>query len=283
MQIRWLKTKHPFSSPVFKASLASAFALLGLLACATSPTGRKQLLLVGDDQMNQMGATAFQEMKGQTGTNSDPALNAYVRCVADPVAAMAKEQAKVSNWEVVVFKDPTPNAFALPGGKIGVHEGLLKVAKTPGQLAAVLGHEVGHVIAKHSAERVSQHTATQGGLGLIGAFISGGKSSTKGQLLMSALGLGAQVGVLLPYGRTQESEADIIGEDLMARAGFDPRESIDLWRNMSAASGGGKPPEFLSTHPADESRIKNLTGHLPEASAIFERAKSSGQHPQCRL
>lgn len=245
--------------------------------CATSPTGRSQVMLVPDSQMNAMGSQSFQQMKSQTPIESDAATNRYVQCVAMAVAREAREQTNVSDWEVVVFRDKTANAFALPGGKIGVHTGILPVAKTPGQLAAVLGHEVGHVIARHGNERVSQGLVTQGGLGALDAITS---SHPRHGTMMALLGLGAQYGVLLPYSRTQESEADKIGLDLMARAGFDPHESVDLWKNMSAA-GGGQPPQFLSTHPSHETRIAALQAGIPGATATFDRARASGRIPNC--
>jgi predicted Zn-dependent protease len=246
-----------------------------LPSCQTSPTGRKQLAFVSDKQMDQMGEQAFAEMKNKQPIESDRSQNQYVQCVAKAITAVLPEK---RDWEIVVFKDDTANAFALPGGKIGVHTGLLKVARTPSQLAAVLGHEVGHVLAAHSKERVSEQMVTQGGLQVLGAIL-GNPNDTRHAVVMGALGLGAQYGVALPHGRRQESEADIIGLDLMAKAGFDPRESIQLWKNMAEA-GGGNPPEFLSTHPSHENRIKGLSDGMDTALATYNQAK---QHPSCRL
>jgi predicted Zn-dependent protease len=244
--------------------------------CSTSPLGRSQLVLFPESQMAQMGVAAFDQMKKQTPQVQDPAMTTYVRCVAQ---AVTSEVRGGTRWDVVVFKDDTPNAFALPGGKIGVHSGLMKVAKTPDQLAAVIGHEIAHVIAQHSNERVSTAYATESGVQLVSALAGGGGGTTQRQL-MGLLGLGAQVGVLLPFSRAQEREADLIGLDLMATAGFDPRQSIDLWRNMSAA-GGGRPPEFLSTHPGAETRIQDLQARLPQAMPIYENARAAGKRPKC--
>src|SRR3989344_2912121 len=144
-------------------TIRAALLVVLINGCATSPAGRRQVMLVPDSQMNAMGSQSFQQMKQQTPIESDPATNRYVQCVAMAIAHEAREQTNVSDWEVVVFRDKTANAFALPGGKIGVHTGILPVAKTPGQLAAVLGHEVGHVIARHGNERVSQGLVPQGG------------------------------------------------------------------------------------------------------------------------
>ena len=264
------------------SGLRTFVAAAVLAGCATSPMGRKQLILVPDGQMDSMGVQAFSQMKAQQPIDRGKAVNAYVRCVALAVAEAAKGQTSRTAWEVVVFRDPTANAFALPGGKIGVHTGILPVASTPGQLAAVLGHEVGHVIARHGNERVSQGFVTQYGIAALGEAISGkGAQGGNQGLAVGLLGLGAQFGVLLPFSRKHESEADLIGLGLMARAGFDPREAVALWKNM-AKSGGGQPPEFMSTHPSHETRISDIEANLPPAIADYERAKAGGKHPACK-
>jgi predicted Zn-dependent protease len=246
-----------------------------LQACSTSPLGRKQLDIVSDTEMNQQGAQAFTQLKQQTPVDTDPKLTAYVRCVANPIVDLVKDKTGIQNWEIVVFKDDkTVNAFALPGGKIGVYTGLLKVATNDAQLATVLGHETGHVLAKHGGERVSQQMLAQGGLAALGA-------ASNNQALVSLLGVGTQVGILLPFSRTQESEADLIGLDLMARAGFDPEQSVALWKNMMASSQGGTPPEILSDHPADDKRIASLQEHMPDALAKYDRAKAQGHARHC--
>lgn len=238
-----------------------------LVGCATSPLGRSQLTLVSDEQLNKMGVQAFQQIEQETPSSTDARLNAYVRCVAQAVASKASGPNVPSSWEVAVFDSDQVNAFALPGGKIGVFAGLLQVAENQDQLATVIGHEVGHVIARHGNERVSQAMVAQTGMQLAGALAGdGGLSKTA----MGALGLGVQYGVLLPYGRTQETEADKIGLDLMAQAGFDPRESVKLWENMARASGGANPPELLSTHPAEATRINNLKARMPSALKLAQ-------------
>ena len=179
-----------------------------------------------------------------------------------------------------VFDSPEVNAFALPGGKIGVYTGILTVASNQDQLAAILGHEVEHVLAEHGNARVSAAYATQGALAVTQA-LSGAPSPMKDQVL-GLLGVGAQYGVLMPYGRGQETEADVLGQDLMARAGFDPREAVQLWRNMSSVAGGKSPPSFLSTPPANEQRIRTLTERMPQAMALYEAARASGRRPDCR-
>lgn len=232
--------------------------------------------------MNEMGVKAFQEMKQSTPTESNAAINNYIRCVAQPITEAAKAATNISSWEVVVFKDDTPNAFALPGGKIGVHTGMLPIAKTSDQLAAVLGHEIGHVIAKHGSEQMSTALATQGGLAAIDAFLLGkNQNSAQEQLIMGALGLGAQVGIVLPHSRTQESEADLIGLRLMSQAGFNPQDSVVLWQNMIAAANGNAPPQWLSTHPASEDRIQHLQENMQEALGLYQQAQAAGKHPAC--
>ena len=248
------------------------------VACATSPLGRKQLLLLPDSQMDSMGGQAFDQMKSQVPTDSDPADNKYVQCIALPLTEAARSQVSIDKWEIVVFKDQSANAFALPGGKIGVHTGMFPVAKTPDQLAADIGHEIGHVIAKHGAERASEQLATQGVEAGLAALMG---NSGVSQIGMAALGLGSQFAVALPHSRTQESEADLIGLDLMARAGFDPAQSIELWHNMSVSGGGKAPPEWLSTHPANQNRIDALQAHMPDAKAKYEKAKVEGKAPNC--
>ncbi len=249
-----------------------------LIDCATSPLGRHQLILMPDSQMNSMGTQAFQQMKASSKIEHDAGLNAYVRCVAVPITQAARDQTPVKEWEIVVFRDETANAFALPGGKIGVHTGILKVAKTDAQLAAVLGHEVGHVIARHGNERVSQGVLAQTGMAVAGALAQDSPHRTA---ILAGLGIGAQFGVLLPFSRKHESEADLIGIDLMARAGFNPRESVDLWRNMTMAAGGSAPPEFMSTHPSNESRISELEAHISEVVPKYEQAVAQGRTPRC--
>jgi predicted Zn-dependent protease len=256
-----------------------AAAAAALAACATSPLGRSQLMLVGDAEMNQMGAQAFEEMKSQGKVSGDPQANAYVTCVANAITNALPGDA--GPWEVRVFQDDTANAFALPGRKIGVHTGLLSVAKNQDQLAAVLGHEVGHVLARHSAERVSDQFATQIAAQGAGVLLGAVSSPATQGLAMAALGVGAQ-GVVLKFSRTHESEADLIGLDLMSKAGFDPRESVSLWQNMEAASQGARPPEFLSTHPSPATRIKDLQARIPQDLPVMEQARKQGHNPRCR-
>ncbi|MGB5427138.1 MAG: M48 family metallopeptidase [Gammaproteobacteria bacterium] len=257
-------------------SRLTSLILIAALAggCATSPTGRSQLVLMPESQMDQMGLQAFTNIKDETPVERNRTTNSYVQCVGK---AITREVG--GSWEIVVFQDDAANAFALPGRKIGVNTGLLKVAENQHQLATVLGHEVAHVLSQHANERVSQQFAVEQGLGLITAIAS--PQSATGQTLMGLLGVGAQYGILLPYSRVQESEADILGLDLMAKAGFDPRESVKLWVNMGKA-GGGQPPEFLSTHPSDRTRISGLNAHMAVALNLQNKAREAGKQPACR-
>lgn len=266
------------TSPLFKLGLAALCSTL-LASCAQSPTGRSQMLLFSPQQMSKLGADSFEEMKKQEKVSKDARMNAYVSCVAKAVTAQVPSQYGITSWEVVVFDSKQVNAFALPGGKIGVYSGLLKVAKNQDQLATVIGHELTHVLAQHSNERLSRSQLT--GLGLAAADIAMGSSEYRGAT-MAALGIGVEVGVMLPYGREQESEADRLGLDLMARAGFNPAEAVPLWQNMSAAAGGKAPPQLLSTHPSNENRIAELQAQQAEAMPLYEQARAAGLVPQCK-
>jgi predicted Zn-dependent protease len=257
-----------------------ACALLGaLLACATSPLGRQQILLYPEAEVAQMGAAAFQQMRRQLPLARDPAAERYVQCVTGELSRALGRGAGPASWQVELFEDRSANAFALPGGKIGVYTGMLRVAQTQDQLATVLAHEIAHVIAKHTNERLS--TAAVAETGLTAAQVLLGGDSPGQRQLMGALGLGAQVGVLLPFSRAQESEADLLGLRLMARAGFDPRGSVELWRRMQREAQGS-PPEFLSTHPAESTRIAQLERSMREVQPLYQQAVSAGRRPRCR-
>jgi len=267
--------------PLFRLaprSMAALLAAVVITACATSPLGRSQLMLFPQAEMAQMGANSFQSIKQETPLTRDAEVNAYVTCVSEHILRAMGENP--SNWEIKVFDQDAANAFALPGGKIGVFTGLLDVAENQGQLATVIGLEIAHVLAKHANERVSTNFVTQSGLQL--AQIAVGADTPMKQQLFGLLGVGAQYGVVLPFSRAQEAEADLVGLELMAEAGFDPRESVKLWQNMQAASGGQNPPEFMSTHPSSDRRITELNARMGEYLQISTRARSAGRNPDCR-
>ena len=245
-------------------------------ACVTSPTGRSQLLLYPESQVAELGAQAYDDMKKQQPVNNDPAVNAYVQCVSNAIISANRDKLS-GQWEVTVFADEQANAFALPGGKIGVFTGLLRVAKNGDQLAAVIGHEVGHVVAQHGNERMSRGAVAQLGMGLLSAYGQGGENR---QMVVAALGIGYDLGVAKPHSRGQESEADNYGLALMANAGFDPSSAVRLWKNM--ASLGQTPPEILSTHPSPQTRIQNLTNLQKEARLVYNKARASGRQPKCK-
>jgi predicted Zn-dependent protease len=265
-----------------RIAFAAAIIALGVPGCATSPTGRGQLVLVSEPEMAEMGVAAFEEMKAERPRSDDARQTARVQCVVEAITDVLTPRdlgvVEVAAWEVELFDDPTANAFALPGGKMGVHTGMLGVAKTPAQLAAVMGHEIGHVLARHGNERVSSTTIAQ--IGMVAAAVSAGEPSPEKAQLLAALGIGAQLG-LMKFSRTHESEADAIGLSLMARAGFDPGEAITLWQNMDAASSVAAPPEFLSTHPSHATRIEDLRSALPQAEALYRDARTSGRRADC--
>ncbi len=265
----------PRTRPIFGTFL---FTLLLLTTgCASNPyTDRSQFLLISEDSEVQMGEQSYAQVLGdpKVQISQNPAEVAPVQRVAERIIAAAKkskyaQRAQSFNWEVNVIKDDrTKNAWALPGGKIAFYTGIFPEAKNENGLAAIMGHEVVHALARHGAERMSTNSAAQLGLSVV--TIALGMGPVGSQLAGQAVGLG----VLLPFSRSHESEADYIGLLLAAEAGYDPRESVRLWQRM-AQSSQGAPPEFLSTHPANETRIKDLQEWMPEAMAIYDRAKKA--------
>lgn len=260
----------------------TAMTLLGGCQLTQSPTGRTQALMYSTSDMNTLGSQSFEEIKKQEKIVTNVNINKYVGCIADAITKEVPTSYGITQWEVVVFDSEQINAFALPGGHIGVYTGLMNVAKTPDQLAAVIGHEVGHVLANHSNERLSRSKITNAGLSLAGSAFDLAGIQNK-ELYMQGLGLGAQYGVSMPFGRKQESESDKIGLDLMAKAGFTPQSSVSLWEAMAIASGGAQPMEFLSTHPSNERRINDLTENMNAAQALYKQAVSAGNNPNCKL
>jgi predicted Zn-dependent protease len=259
-------------------ALSMAMLMAWLSGCATSPLGRQQVKLHSRGEMERMGITSFRQIKGDSRPSNDRAATTYVACVAYKIIA-AMEGQHPNAWEIVLFDDDTANAFALPGRKIGVNTGLLEVATNQDQLATVLGHEVGHVIAGHSNERISQASIAQAGMVLAQVAGQAQGMTVEQQQLFGLLGLGVQVGVMLPFSRVHESEADLIGLDLMAKAGFEPAESVTLWQNMGRS--GGSPPELLSTHPSHRTRIRDLRNRMPDAERLRDVARAGGAVPLC--
>lgn len=267
----WDRLRRPaWTGAAARLALAGSVALAAA-ACATAPyTQRSQLILYTPQQEAQLGATAFQAVLKESKVDQTPRLVAPVEEVGRRIAAVAGRPDY--QWQFVVLDDPTPNAFALPGGKVAVYTGLFPIAKTTAGLAVVMGHEIAHAIARHGAERASQASlAKAGGAALGVAAGAAGASAQSTGMILQAYGLGAQVGALLPWSRTQESEADQIGLLLMAKAGYDPREALDFWERMRQASER-ESAEFLSTHPGHGTREAQIRAWLPEAMKEFQAA-----------
>jgi metalloendopeptidase OMA1, mitochondrial len=250
-------------------------ALAGLVACSQAPyTRRSQLILVSADEETKLGAQAFNDVVSKNRVDSRPVVNRPVEQVGQRIARVADRPDY--RWQFAVIDDPKQvNAFALPGGKVAVYTGLFPVAQDTNGLAVVLGHEVAHALARHGAERISQGAVAQAGQSVLGTLFGG---SPSGNAILAAYGVGAQLGVLLPYSRTQESEADHIGLILMARAGYDPHGALAFWQRMERA-GGGSAPEFLSTHPSHGTREQEIAAWLPEAMRYYEASARASVEP----
>jgi predicted Zn-dependent protease len=252
---------------------------LFLLSCASVPvTERRGLHLVPDSELTSMSYQEYNNVLKKSKLSTDMAKVSMVRRVGQRIAT-ASEQLLVEKghgddirnykWEFnLIEDDKTVNAWCMPGGKVAVYTGLLFISQDENGLAVVMGHEVAHAIAKHGNERMSQSLLAQ--FGAIGLSVAlAGNPGVTSDIFMQAYGVGAQVGFLLPYSRIQESEADHIGLILMAQAGYDPRGAVVLWQRMNA-KGGARPPEFLSTHPAPDSRIRNIESLIPEAMQVYK-------------
>ena len=236
-------------------------------------SGKNAFIITSPNQEANLGAQAFTQLKSDGKVSRDTVVNEQVQRVANNLIKVINMPD--TQWEVVVFDDPTPNAFALPGGKIGVNTGILPLTKTDGGLAAVIGHELAHVKFRHGGQRITRDMTLQGVSMLGGAYLDMNNVENR-DAIMSAFGVGTNLAVTLPYSRGDESEADRYGLIYMARAGYNPREALDFWIRMKEFSekNGNKTPEFLSTHPADATRIKQIQQWLPEAEEIYRQATS---------
>ncbi len=255
---------------------------LAVSSCATttSPTGRRQVVgAVSQQQLNQLGAQAFAQMKAQKPQTRDSREAAYLRCVVNAVVRELPAGAQ-SGWESAVFVDREPNAFALPGGKVGVYTGIFTVARNQDQLAGVVAHEIGHVVSRHHDERITRQAGASTLLQIGGALLGSRYGQGAANAAVQGGSILAQTGFLLPGSRAQESEADVVGQQLMARAGFDPRGAVSLWQNMIAA-GGNRPPQWLSTHPDPQARIGELRARSESLMPTYEQARASGRRPNC--
>ncbi len=259
--------------------------LLGIVAlaagaCTSSPTGRSQMIWKSDDELAAESARQFAEMKASMPLSTDRATIDYIACVANALVDVLESPYRDLQWEMAIFDHESVNAFAMPGGKIGVMQGILKAAQNQHQLAAVIGHEIAHVTARHSNERASRSSVSGVGVQVAAVLLGGGHSGAT-YTAYEALNAGAALGIMLPFSRAQESEADVIGLEFMARAGFDPRESVPLWQNMTSEAKQ-EPAEFLSTHPSSANRIDSLVSQFGKTLALYNEAQSQGRNPDCR-
>ncbi|MEO7600371.1 MAG: M48 family metallopeptidase [Opitutus sp.] len=255
-------------------------ALLTFTACYTNPvTGRQSLVLVEPSQELALGAQSFQQIRAEQKISTDAAMNARVRKVGERIAGAVGNQMPNAQWEFVVFDSKDVNAFALPGGKVGVYSGLLKLATSDDELAIVMGHEIGHVIARHGAERMSEQMVIQG-IGTLGAAYAQTKFTPQTvQLAQMAYGGGTTVLGVLPHSRRNETEADHMGVVFAANAGYNPEAAIGFWQKMSQQKAGsaGTMEKFLSTHPADAQRIADLQALMPQVMPIYQANRARFQ------
>ncbi|HSD15779.1 MAG TPA: M48 family metallopeptidase [Thermomonas sp.] len=264
------------NTKIFPAGILAA-ALLVACATTTSPTGRTQYVgAVSQQQLNQLGEQAFAEARQKTPEARDARQRAYVGCVVEALTRQLPASAGQQRWDYALFENAEANAWALPGGKVGVYTGIFKVATNQDQLAGVVAHEIGHVIARHHDERITRQMGAAGAVQLLGAFAGDySQIATQGGSML------AQAGFLLPNSRAQESEADVVGQQLMAEAGFDPRGAVQLWRNMAAA-GGARPVQWLSTHPDPASRQRELESRADGLLPAVQAAHRAGRTPHCQ-
>lgn len=254
-----------------KNAALGSLGICGCLAgCKSAPmTGRRQLMLVPEQQEVAMGVQAFAETLKEVESTGDSRYQALVERVGMRLAGMTERTDY--QWETRVVASDEPNAFCLPGGKIVVYEGILPICENEAGLAVVMSHEVAHVLARHGGERMSQQMGVTGAQNLMG-YVLRNKAQVQRDAWMKAYGMASTYGVILPYSRQHESEADHIGLMLMAKAGYDPTEAPRFWNRFGAAAGGDKPAEFLSTHPSDDRRASDLAKLLPESLEIYRQA-----------
>ncbi|MCF8145451.1 MAG: M48 family metallopeptidase [Deltaproteobacteria bacterium] len=257
------------------------FMIFLLASCSTVPvTGRKQLALIPSSTMLSMSFQQYDAFLEENKLSTNQEQTRMVKRVGHNIQKAVEQYMADNNrsdalknyhWEFNLVESSEVNAWCMPGGKVVIYSGILPITQDEAGLAVVMGHEIAHAVARHGDERMSQGLLVQtGGLALSTALAT--KPETTRQLWMAAFGLGASVGVMLPYSRLHENEADRLGLIFMAMAGYDPRVAVEFWKRMSQEKKGGAPPEFLSTHPADETRIQNITARLPEAMKYYRKA-----------
>ena len=265
--------------------IITAAALLVMSACSTVPiTGRSQLNLIPGSSMMSMSYQQYDTFLKEHKLSTDKEQAAMVKRVGARLQNAVERYFSASGksglladyqWEFNLVEDKQVNAWCMPGGKVVVYSGILPLTKGDTGLAVVVGHEIAHAVAQHGNERMSQGLLTQFGGAALGEALSTRPEATK-QLWMTMYGVGVQYGAIMPYSRLQESEADRLGLIFMAMAGYDPNEAIGFWQRMAAQKGGQSPPEFLSTHPSDTTRIENIRRLLPEAASYYPKAAPAG-------
>jgi len=262
-------------------NLSSAVAIAALaVGCASTSGSSAGPGWISDSEMEAESAKQFAEMKASMPLITDREKIDYIACVANAVVSALEPEYRDLAWEMAIFEVDSVNAFAMPGGKIGVMEGILKAATNQHQLAAVIGHEIAHVTAEHSNERASRGKLSGVGIQVAAVLLGAGHRGAT-YTAYEALNQGAAFGIMLPFSRNQESEADVIGLKYMARAGFDPRQAVPLWQNMEEEAGGNKPAEFMSTHPSSDKRIDDLISEWGEALPLYNEALEAGRDPNC--
>ena len=260
----------------YKQIIAGAILALLFIGCSKAPiTGRNQLITVSAQQELALGFKSAQEVLKTEKVSSDPQKNAMVKRIGERIAQVATNQypvAKNFTWEFFVIENhEEANAFCLPGGKVFVYTGLFKYAANDDELAAVMGHEIGHALARHGAERMSSGQLQQMGGQVLGAVMQSRGQPAQTAMVMQAFGIGTQLGIMLPHSRTQEYEADHIGLVLASKAGYNPRAALSFWEKFGAS--GKTPPEYLSTHPAPANRISEIRALLPKTIPMYEAAR----------
>lgn len=257
-----------------KTNLVLASILLFTVSCSTTPvSGNKAFLLTSAETENQQGEEAYKEILQKEKVVTNTAQSRMVEEIGKRIAAVANQPD--FKWEFTTLQSDEPNAFCLPGGKVAVYTGIFKYAKNEAGLATVMGHEIGHAIARHGGQRMSQQMATNAALAGLAVVGLSKMDGTKKTIVMAALGAGATYGIILPFSRKHETEADEIGLVLMSKAGYDPRESVNFWDRFSQA-GGKSPPEFLSTHPNSENRREHLRSLVPKSMPDYEASAKFG-------
>jgi len=261
---------------IFKQIIAGAILALLFIGCSKAPiTGRNQLIMVSPQQELALGYQSAKQVLQTEKISSDPQKNAMVKRIGERIAQVATAQypiAKNFAWEFfVIDKDDEANAFCLPGGKVFVYTGIFKYAANDDELAAVMGHEIGHALARHGAERMSSGQLAQISGQVLGAVMQSRGEPTQTAAVMQAFGIGTQLGIMLPHSRTQEYEADHIGLVLAAQSGYNPQAALSFWQKFG--NSGQTPPEYLSTHPAPSNRIAQIKSLLPKTMPMYEAAK----------